>query len=110
MSASLADVRARDAEDPLRDLAARFVRPKGLLYLDGNSLGAAPVAVRGRLAAAVSGEWAQGLVRSWNEADWIGAPARIGAKIAPLVGAKLGEVIVADLDPRSTCSSSWRRC
>jgi kynureninase len=44
----------------------------------------------------VAGEWAQGLVRSWNGADWIGAPARIGAKIARLIGARPGEVIVAD--------------
>jgi kynureninase len=96
MSASLADVRARDADDPLGAFGARFVRPEGLIYLDGNSLGAAPVDARRRLEAAVAGEWAQGLVRSWNGADWIGAPARIGAKITRLIGARPGEVIVAD--------------
>jgi kynureninase len=52
--------------------------------------------VRGRLDAAVGEAWARGLIRSWNAADWIGAPARIGAKIAPLVGAAADEVIVAD--------------
>jgi kynureninase len=96
MSASLADVRAWDAGDPLREIADRFIRPEGLIYLDGNSLGAAPVDAPGRLAAAVSDEWARGLVRSWNGADWIGAPARIGAKVARLVGAKPGAVVVAD--------------
>jgi kynureninase len=96
MSASLADVRVWDADDPLREAGSRFVRPDGLIYLDGNSLGAAPVAVRDRIDAAVTQEWAQGLVRSWNGADWIGAPARIGGKIARLIGAQPNEVVVAD--------------
>jgi kynureninase len=96
MSASLADVRAWDAEDPLRDVGGRFVRPDGLIYLDGNSLGAAPIDARDRLDAVVTREWAEGLVRSWNGADWISAPARIGGKIARLVGARSNEVVVAD--------------
>jgi len=96
MSASIADVLAWDAEDPLHEVGARFVRPEGLIYLDGNSLGAAPIAVRDRIEAVVTKEWTQGLVRSWNGADWIGAPARIGGKIARLIGAKPGEVVVTD--------------
>src|SRR5579872_7401757 len=96
MSASLADVRALDASDPLAPVRQRFALPKGVIYLDGNSLGAAPVAVRGRLDAAIAGAWGEGLVRSWNDADGISAPARVGGKIAPLIGADADEVTVAD--------------
>ena len=96
MSVSLADVRAWDADDPLRDFRGRFDLPEGVIYLDGNSLGAAPSAVHARLRAVMAEEWADGLVRSWNRHDWIGAPARVGAKIAPLIGARAHEVVVAD--------------
>jgi kynureninase len=96
MSASLADVRAWDAADPLRRLREQFELPDGVVYLDGNSLGAAPRVAADRLQRAVADEWASGLVRSWNAADWIGASARIGAKIAPLIGAKPTEVIACD--------------
>jgi kynureninase len=96
MTAGLDEVRGWDRADPLRPLRERFVRPDGVIYLDGNSLGAAPRAVGPRLQRAIADEWASGLVRSWNAADWIGAPARIGAKIAPLVGAKPTEVIACD--------------
>jgi kynureninase len=96
MSASLADVRAWDADDPLGALGARFVRPKGVIYLDGNSLGAAPITARARIEAAVAEEWGEDLIRGWNGRDWIGAPARIGGKIARLIGAKPNEVVVAD--------------
>src|SRR5665213_2980068 len=70
---SLADVRAWDATDPLRAMRERFDLPAGVIYLDGNSLGAAPRAVHARLAAVLAEEWAEGLVRSWNRHDWIGA-------------------------------------
>ena len=96
MIASLDDVRAWDAADPLRSLRDRFELPDGVIYLDGNSLGAAPRSAAERLRRAVTADWASGLVRSWNAADWIGAPARIGAKIAPLIGARQGEVIACD--------------
>src|SRR5579859_3806940 len=96
MSSSLADVCAWDAADPLRDLRRRFDLPEGAIYMVGNSLGAAPKAAAARMAEAVSVEWAEGLVRSWNRHDWIGAPARIGAKIAPLIGAAPHEVIACD--------------
>jgi kynureninase len=92
----LAEARTLDAADPLRPLRRRFDLPKGVIYLDGNSLGAAPRATHARLRAALREEWADGLIRSWNAHDWIGAPARIGAKIAQLIGAAPNEVIVAD--------------
>ncbi|HLK24176.1 MAG TPA: kynureninase [Caulobacteraceae bacterium] len=92
----LFDVRALDAADPMCDAGRRFVRPQGLTYLDGNSLGAAPTAALARMQAAVAEEWGGDLVRGWNGRDWIGAPARIGGKIARLIGAQPNEVIVAD--------------
>jgi kynureninase len=93
---TIAEVRAWDAEDPLRPFRQRFDLPEGVIYLDGNSLGAAPSAVHARIAAAMTDEWAAGLVRSWNHHDWIGAPAKVGAKIARLIGARPNELIVAD--------------
>jgi len=96
MPLTLDDARALDAADPLRGFRDRFDLPKGVIYLDGNSLGALPKATRARLRTAVDQEWGRELIRSWNTNDWIGAPARVGDKIAGLVGAGPGEVIVAD--------------
>jgi kynureninase len=93
---SLAHARDLDAHDPLRAIRDRFILPEGVVYMDGNSLGPLLKATRDRLAEAVEVEWGQGLVRSWNDAHWIGAPARIGGKIARLIGARPNEVVVAD--------------
>jgi kynureninase len=92
----LATVRNWDAHDPLRALRDRFELPPNVVYLDGNSLGALPRATRQRIAHVVADEWGAGLIRSWNDCDWIGAPRRVGDKIAGLIGAAPGEVIVAD--------------
>jgi kynureninase len=96
MSFTLAEARAADAADPLRAYRERFHLPEGLVYLDGNSLGALPKAAGPRLQQVVGEEWGEELIRSWNSRDWIGAPQRVGAKIAPLIGAKPNEVIVTD--------------
>jgi kynureninase len=96
MSFTLAEARAADAADPLRPLRDRFHLPEGLIYLDGNSLGPLPKAAAARLQQVVDEEWGEELIRSWNSRDWIGAPQRIGAKIAPLIGARPHEVIVTD--------------
>jgi kynureninase len=93
---SLADCEARDAADPLAPFRDRFALPEGVIYLDGNSLGALPRATAGHLARVIEAEWGTGLVRSWNDADWYGAPRRVGAKIARLIGARDDEVLVAD--------------
>ena len=93
---ALADCEARDAADPLAHFRDRFALPEGVIYLDGNSLGALPRATAGHVARVIEAEWGTGLVRSWNEADWYGAPQRVGAKIARLIGAHEDEVIVAD--------------
>ena len=87
---------ALDQADPLAHCRERFALPQGVIYLDGNSLGAMPRAVPVRMARALEQEWAVGLIRSWNDADWYTAPQRVGARIAQLVGAAGTEVIVAD--------------
>jgi kynureninase len=96
MTPRLDQVRALDRADPLRPFRERFVLPDGLIYLDGNSLGALPKAAVARQAEVVEREWGASLIRSWNAHDWIGAPQRIGGKIAAMIGAKPHEVIVAD--------------
>src|SRR5439155_15030467 len=87
---------AFDQQDPLAAVREEFVIPDGLMYLDGNSLGALPRRTVPRLHQVIAEEWGDGLIRSWNDAHWIEAPVRIGDKIAGLIGAKPGEVIVAD--------------
>jgi kynureninase len=87
---------ALDAADPLAPLRGRFLLDDGIVYLDGNSLGALPAATPPRLAGVVADEWGRGLIRSWNAAGWIEAPRRLGDKVARLVGARDGEVLVAD--------------
>jgi len=85
-----------DRQDPLASLREAFAVPQDVIYLDGNSLGALPRETLPRLTQVVAEEWGKGLIRSWNEAHWIDAPARIGDKIARMIGATAGEVIVAD--------------
>lgn len=92
---TLAEAEALDARDPLAPLRDRFVRPPDLIYLDGNSLGMLPQASVDAAADMVRRQWGERLIRSWNE-GWIDAPARIGGKIAPLIGAEADEVIAAD--------------
>ncbi|TMD92430.1 MAG: kynureninase [Chloroflexi bacterium] len=77
-------------------MRGRFVLDEGLIYLDGNSLGALPAATPPRLARVVGEEWGRGLIGSWNDAGWIEAPRRLGDKVAGLIGADAGEVLVAD--------------
>ncbi|UAK26238.1 kynureninase [Sphingomonas nostoxanthinifaciens] len=93
---TLDEARDWDATDPLRKFRARFALPDGIIYLDGNSLGALPHATAARLGDAVAREWGEGLIRSWNDAGWAEAPRRVGAKIARLIGAAEDEVVVAD--------------
>ena len=63
---TLEDVRALDAADPLRSFRDRFDLPDGVIYLDGNSLGARPKTAAARMADVVEREWGQDLIRSWN--------------------------------------------
>lgn len=88
--------RALDAADPLRPLRELFALPPGVIYLDGNSLGAMPKAAAARVAQAVQHEWGEQLIRAWNSAGWYEMPRRLGDKIARLVGAQPGEVVATD--------------
>ena len=90
-----AEALQRDAADPLADRAALFDLPDGVTYLVGHSLGPPPKGARDRLAGAQA-DWAGDLVRSWNSAGWIDLAERTGDRLASLIGAQPGEVIVAD--------------
>ena len=85
-----------DASDPLGAFRDRFQLPEGVIYLDGNSLGALPRHTLERVERTITQEWGQGLIRSWNDAAWFTKPTDVGDRIAPLVGAASGEVVVAD--------------
>src|SRR5215471_15694458 len=87
---------AYDAADPLASFRDQFHMPDGVIYLDGNSLGALPKTVPDRIVDAIQKEWGDGLVRSWNSAGWYDMPRRLGDKLARLIGAKPGEVVIAD--------------
>jgi kynureninase len=87
---------ALDAADPLAALRDRFTLPDGVIYLDGNSLGPAPRSTAARVARTAEVEWGRDLITSWNKAGWMALPAKIGAKIARLIGAEADEVVVAD--------------
>lgn len=87
---------ALDRNDPLAPFRARFRLPEGVIYLDGNSLGALPAGVAEHVAEVVGTQWGEGLIRSWNSHDWIDLPARVGNRITPLIGAEAGSVVVAD--------------
>jgi kynureninase len=73
-----------------------FDLPDGIVYLDGNSLGPLPTTVKERLARTVTDEWGEMLIGGWNRAGWMGLPRRVGDRIAGLIGAEPGTVVVGD--------------
>lgn len=85
-----------DRADPLAHARRRFVLPKGLVYLDGNSLGALPASAEEKLRSVISEEWGDGLIRSWNEAGWFELPLTLGDRLGHLLGAAAGQVAVCD--------------
>jgi kynureninase len=87
---------AADEADPLAYVRARFVLPDGSVYLDGNSLGALPVAVPAAVEDTISREWGRDLIGSWNVNGWWTLPARVGDRIGALVGAAPGQVMCGD--------------
>ncbi|MFI9649219.1 kynureninase [Streptomyces sp. NPDC052040] len=95
MSEQAEKARKLDAADELAALRAEFVLDD-VVYLDGNSLGALPAAVPGKVADAVQRQWGELRIRSWDESGWWTAPERIGDRIAPLVGAAPGQIVVGD--------------
>ncbi|MFD6293038.1 kynureninase [Streptomyces sp. NPDC060205] len=86
---------ALDAVDELGKVRAQFVLDD-TVYLDGNSLGALPRSVPGRIEDVVRRQWGSLRIRSWDESGWWTAPERIGDRIAPLVGAAPGQIVVGD--------------
>jgi kynureninase len=90
------EVEALDRADELAAFRDRFVLPDGVIYLDGNSLGALPKATPGRVAQVVQQEWGQSLIRSWTDHGWIDLQFRVGDKIGKLIGAEPGTTVVAD--------------
>ena len=93
---TLEEAQPLDSADPLAFVRARFSLPDGVIYLDGNSLGALPVAAPAALAKTAEREWGEDLIASWNKHGWIDWPTRIAAKLAPIVGAKPVELLIAD--------------
>ena len=91
-----AHAEAFDAEDDLAFLREAFALPEGIVYLDGNSLGALPRRTAERLREVTEREWGRDLIRSWNANGWIDLPGRVAGLLAPLIGASADEVAVAD--------------
>ena len=89
------DCVALDQRDPLASLREEFVVGEEI-YLDGNSLGPVSRGARRRVHEVIDHEWGEGLIRSWNAAGWMDAPLKLGNRLAPLIGARDGEVLVAD--------------
>jgi kynureninase len=85
-----------DEIDPLASMRARFALPAGVVYLDGNSLGALPAAVGPTVTDVVARQWGTDLIRSWNDNDWWTAPHRIGDRIGAIIGAGPGQVICGE--------------
>ncbi|MBN2971399.1 kynureninase [Roseomonas aeriglobus] len=75
---------------------ALFHLPAGVTYLDGNSLGPLPIAAQERARQVVTDEWGALLIRGWNAAGWMAAPGRVGDRIARLIGAPAGSVVMGD--------------
>lgn len=91
---TLTHVRERDQQDPLADFKRRFALPEGVLYLDGNSLGAQPSAAKQAVDDTLD-QWRDQLIKGWNQ-GWFDAPERLGDLLAPVIGAQSGEVCVTD--------------
>lgn len=90
------EIEQRDATDPLAHLKSRFHLPQGVVYLAGNSLGPAPIAAFDDIETAVRKEWAEGLVRSWNDANWFSLVDTLGDRIGALIGAAAGQTVACD--------------
>lgn len=91
-----ADCAALDAADPMAHFRADFELPEDVIYLDGNSLGALPRLTSGRVRRLIEEQWGRRLIRSFNEAGWWELPTTLGDRLAPMLGAAPGEVVVCD--------------
>jgi kynureninase len=91
-----AEIEALDRNDPLAGFRDEFTLPPGVIYLNGNSLGPMPTRAAARAVEAATQEWGVGLIRSWNTAGWFAAPYKLGDRLAQLLGADAGEMVVTD--------------
>ncbi len=96
MTVTRAECVALDAADPLGRFRDLFHLPAGMIYMDGNSMGAQPLQTRARMRAIVEEEWPEHLVTGWLADNWMDSPRRCGDLVAQLVGAAVGEVVIAD--------------
>ncbi len=85
-----------DEKDELKSFRSRFIIPDNIIYMNGNSLGPLTQDAKKHMVNVVTQEWGEELIKGWNTAGWYELPQRLGDKIAQLVGAKDGEVTVAD--------------
>lgn len=92
----VAAVDAMDAADPLRAYRKHFALADGMIYLDGNSLGAASLAAFSELETAAKEEWGRDLIKSWNTAGWFQLPLELGDQVGRLIGAAAGQTVVCD--------------
>ncbi len=88
------DAAALDADDRLAPWRDEFVIPADLVYLDGNSLGMTPTRTSGAVRKVVEEQWPTDLITSWWEHDWLNLPLTVGDELAPIIGARPGEVVV----------------
>jgi len=93
---TLEEAQQLDAADPLAFVRERFQLPEGVIYLDGNSLGVLPRAAPAAIGETIERQWGDDLIASWNKHGWIDWPTRIAARLAPIVGVKTNELIIAD--------------
>ncbi|MEZ5681505.1 MAG: kynureninase [Erythrobacter sp.] len=93
----------QDRGDPLASFRNEFDVPDGMIYLDGNSLGPVPSTAMQRAREVIEKEWGTDLIKSWNTAGWFELPTRLGDKLAPLIGADSGEVVVTDSTSINLC-------
>ena len=96
MKANRETARELDAADPLGPVREQFVLPDGVVYLDGNSLGALYGPVADRLGTVVTRQWGNHLIRAWNDDGWWAAPQRVGDRIGALIGAAPGQTVVGE--------------
>jgi kynureninase len=93
---SRADCETLDRKDLFGPHRERFHIPEGLIYLDGNSLGLMPKSAPARVADAVTRQWGEDLITSWNKNGWFHLPRTIGDKVSRLIGGGVGNVMIAD--------------
>lgn len=96
MTGNRATAELLDAEDPLAATREQFLLPEGLIYLDGNSLGALSRGVADRVGTAITAEWGRHLIRAWNDDGWWAAPQRVGDRIGALIGAAPGQTVAGE--------------